>query len=397
MADITSPTFTTDKGAFWLDASNASMVDYTFEDIIDYDDQTRFGLSEFLMVAGNSKETGSHEFYCWSGELNARTGTFANGTVAIATDTTNITVTSTDGIRVDDVLHIATEAADGEHLRVTEIGTDNVTVARMNTTPATIATDATYVIMGGASSESATAGITATFMEPAKVTNRVQLIRRSFALTETEDATDVRVKTRYQQKTEQARMDFRLDLAHTFWFSISTSDSTNTYLSTKGINEQLAGNGNSLKIDENGALTMASLSALMEGLAPYSKTSDYACFVGSKALGGLADLGQTASIGAQEVLQKVYGSAAQTVAVGDFRFTFKYERLFDIIGTPYDGMLYALDLGSLDLYHMKGRKFIFQPRTKTDPLSEITTSQYKAHVGVSITHAKRHGFIHGIT
>lgn len=397
MADITVPTWTTDKGAFWLDASNASMVDYTFEDIIDYDDQTRWGLSEFLMVAGNSKETGSHEFFCWAGELNDRTGTFANGTVAIATDTTEITVTSTDFIRVDDVLHVATEAADGEHLRVTAIGTDSVTVARMNTTPATIATDATFVIMGSASSESATAGIQASFNEPAKVTNRVQLIRRAFELTETEDVTDVRVKTRQQQKAEQTRMDFRLDLAHTFWFSISTSDTTNTYLTTKGINEQLAGNAAGLKVDENGALTMASMTALMEGLAPYSKTSNYACFVGSKALGGLADLGTTGTVGALTVMEKFYGSAAQTMVVGDFRFSFKYERLFDIIGTPYDGMLYALDVGSLDLYHMKGRKFVYQPKTKTVPLSEVVTSQYKAHVGVSITHAKRHGFVHGIT
>ena len=70
-------------------------------------------LSEFLMVAGNSKETGSHNFFCWAGNLNARTGTFNNGTVAIATDSTNIIVTSTAGVRVDDVLHVATEAADG--------------------------------------------------------------------------------------------------------------------------------------------------------------------------------------------------------------------------------------------------------------------------------------------
>lgn len=391
-------TFTTTPGDLpHLRQQNTSMIDHWFEDILDYDDQTRFGLSEFLMTAGKSKEVDTQEFYAWAAELNPRTGTFNNGTVAIATDSTNITVTSTAGIRVDDILHVATEAADGEHLRVTAIGTDNVTVARLNTTPATIATDGTYVIMGGASAENATAGITATFMEPDKVINRLQLVRRAFSLTETEDVTSVRVKTRNQQKTEQARMDFRLDLAHTFWFSISTQDTTNDYQTTKGINEQLAGNAAGLKIDENGALTMATMSALMEGLAPYSKTSDYACFVGSKAMGGLADLGQTASIGAQEVIQKLYGSAAQTVAVADFRFAFKYERIFDIIGAPYSGYIYALDLGSLGLYHMKGRKFIFQGNTKTQPLSEVVTSQYKAHVGVGINWAKRHGFVHGIT
>lgn len=390
-------TFTTSKGAAILSVTNASMIAHNFEDIIDYDDQTRFGLSEFMMLAGQSKETGTQEFYAFAGELNPRTGTFNNGTVAIATDTTNIIVTSTDGIRVDDILHVPTAAADGEHLRVTSIGTDNVTVARINTTPATIATDATYVILGGASAETATAGIGATFMEPAKVTNRCQLVRRSFALTETEDVTDVVVQTRYKQKTEQARMDFRLDLAHTFWFSISSSDTTNAYLTTKGINEQLAGNAAGLKIDENGALAMPTLSGMMEALAPYSKTTDYAVFVGSKALGGLADLGQTASVGAQEVLQKVYGSAAQTVAVADFRFTFKYERLFDIIGSPYSGYAYFIDLGSLTLHHMKGRKFIFQGNTKSDPLSEVLTSQYKAHVGIGINWSKRHGFVYGIT
>lgn len=390
-------TFTTGRGAINLSVTNLSMIDHDFEDIIDYDDQTRFGLAEFLMVAGESKEVTTPEFYCFAGELNPRTGTFNNGTVAIATDTTDITVTSVAGIRVDDILHVATADADGEHMRVTGVGTNAVTVARINTTPATVATNATYVILGAASAENATAGITGTFMEPDKVTNRCQLIRRAFALTETEDAMSVRVKTRYQQKAEQARMDFRLDLAHTFWFSISTVDTTNAYWTTKGINEQLAGNAAASRINENGALAMATLSGAMEAIAPYSKSSDYACFVGSLALGGLADLGQTASIGAQEVLQKVYGSAAQTVAVGDFRFTFKYERLFDIIGSPYSGYVYILDMKALTLHHMKGRKFIFQSNTKIQPLSEVVDSQYKAHVGVGINWAKRHAYIYGVT
>jgi hypothetical protein len=394
---VPTATFTTGKGAINLSVTNLSMIQHWFEDILDYDDQTRFGLAEFMMTAGESTEVDTPEFFAWAAELNPRTGTLNNGTVAIATDTTNIIVTSISGIRVDDILHVGTADADGEHLRVTAIGTNNVTVARINTTPATINTSATYIILGSASSELATAGITATFMEPDKVTNRCQLIRRAFQLSETEDATNVRVQTRYKQKAEQARMDFRLDLAHTFWFSISTVDTTNTYWTTKGINEQLSGNAAANKIDENGALAMATLSSAMEAVAPYSKSSDYACFVGSKALSGLADLGQTASIGAQEVIAKLYGSAAQTVAVGDFRFAFKYERLFDIIGAPYSGYIYLLDLKALGLYHMAGRKFIFQSNTKADPLSEIVTSQYKAHVGVGINWAKRHAFIYGVT
>jgi hypothetical protein len=46
---------------------------------------------------------------------------------------------------------------------------------------------------------------------------------------------------------------------------------------------------------------------------------------------------------------------------------------------------------------MAGRKFIFQSNTKADPLSEIVTSQYKAHVGIGINWAKRHAYAYGVT
>lgn len=394
-------TFKTAYGHFNLSTTNASLVDWSYDKIIDYDDETKrgkLGFADVAMVFGESEEIGTPEFYCFAGEFNPRTGTFNNGTVAIATDTTNIIVTSTDGIRVDDILHVATAAEDGEHLRVTAVGTNNVTVERINTTPATINTSATFTINGGASSELATAGITATYMEPEKVTNRCQLIRRAVSLSETEDASDVVAGgSRAADKMKQCRTDFRLDLGHTFWFGISTSSASGTYTTTKGLNEQLAGNAAGLKINVGGALAMANLSGMMEALLPYAATDVFDVWCGSKALGGLVDLGAAAAVGGSTPKSEDYGSAAQSVRAGDFTFRFMFERIFEIVGAPYNAYAYFVSKKAYQLKHLKGRKLIVQTNTKATPLSEIVTTQYKTHSGIALTWAKRCGFLYGIT
>ncbi len=392
-------TFTTGKGFFNLSANNTSMIDWDYSNFIDYDDDTRFDLASFMMTKGNSAETGTPEFYTWAGELNPRTTTIS-ATTAVTADDTVIYLANTSGIRVDDVLHLPTAAADGEHMRVTAIGAGSVTVVRINTTAGTAAKSATVVILGSASSETATTSIGSSWMEPTKVTNRCQLIRRSFELTRTEMATDVQTaQTRLQQKTEQARKDFQLDLAHTMWFSISTVDaSTSYYFTSKGINEQLANyNSASNLVNANGALAVANFTALMEILLPYSTSSKYVCFTGDNALGGLVDLGAGTSYYRTKQGDNKFGFSGQTIVAGDFEFLLKFERLFSIIGAPYNGYLFALDMNALRLRHLKNGKFEFKANIHSDPGGEVVKSQFRAQVGVEMTHEKRHGLIYGIT
>lgn len=390
-------TFTTGSGYFNLSTGLRSMIDDDYANFIDYDDETRFDLAAYMMTKGNSQEVDTPEFYAWTGELNPRTGACSTTTTLAAADVT-LFVDDGTGVRIDDVLHFPVAGQDGEHCLVTALtSANNFTVVRMNTTATTIATTTAYVILGAASSETATSSIAATWMEPAKVINRVMIIRRAFQLTRTEIKTSVRTsQSRLQQKTEQCRLDFRLDLAHQMWFSISTISNT-TVFTSKGINEQMA-NGSGVTItDAGGALAYADITATIEALAPFSTSRKYVVFHGELPLGSLADLGASSSFYRTSAKDNKFGFAGNTLVASDFEFLMKYERIFSVIGAPYNGYMYCLDMDTLTLHHLAGGKFQFEANIHADPGGEVVKSQYRAQVGLGVTWPKRNAVIRGVT
>ena len=387
-------TFTTSKGYYNLLGALTSMVDHDAAKFIDYDDVSRFSLASFMMVKGNSKEVGSPEFLAWAGELNPRTGAVSS-TTALATGGTTLFVDSTDGVRVGDILHFPTAAEDGDNVRVSALNAASFDIQDINTRTASIATTTTFMILGEAASEMATTSVGSSWMEPAKVTNRVQIIRRSFELSRTERETDVQTsQSRLEQKAEQARLDFKKDLGLTIWFAKTVSSSGNTFMTSKGINEQLANNVTA--INAAGSLAYANFSDATEAFAQFSKNTRYDAFHGSKALGGLAALGTTARVGAQDRTGP-YGYAGQEISVSDFNYRLRFEKLFDELGTPYDGYCYLLDLPQITLHHLRNGKFEFRANIQADDGGEIIKSQYRAQIGIGVTWPKRHGFIRGIT
>ena len=233
---------TTDKGYFAQrgDADAKSMIDFNYENYIDIDDETRFDLATFVMAKGNSKSTGTPEFFAWAGELTDRTGTVSS-TTAFASASTGFYAQSTANLRVGDILHFPVAGADGDHVRVSTIGAALVTIAALNARPAAIATDTPYLVLGEAAAFNSTTSVASTYSEPAKVTNYTQLIRRAVSWDETEMSTDQEVKaSRIEQKTTWMRKEFRKDLGFTFWFARGTQDTTNAYQTSKGIIVQLA-------------------------------------------------------------------------------------------------------------------------------------------------------------
>lgn len=391
-----SASFTTGKGYFNLSANQQSLIDYNYANYVDYDDDTRYDFSTWMMLKGNSEEVTSPEFYMWAGELNPRTGTL-NHTTSYATDATNILVSSTNGIRVDDVLHFPVAGEDGEYVRVTSIGTDNVTVARLNTTASTLASDAAYTILGSASAETATSSIGSSFMEPAKVTNRVQLLRRAFEISDTEMATDIRTAvSRLNLKTDQCRRDFKIDLGMTMLFGATFEDTTNAFITSRGVNEILQ-DTSVPEVSSAGDIAYTDYSTIAEGLAQHSSSEEYVVLHGKKLLSGLAELGAGSSFFRTKADDTVFGFKGLTVCVGSFKFLHKYERLMDTAGSVYSGTAFILDVKTWTIHHLKNHKFKFQANIESDRGGEIRKSQFKAQIGLGTVWPKRNGLISGIT
>jgi hypothetical protein len=393
-----SATFTTGEGYFNWTTNQSLLIDTDYAKIIDYDDETRWDFSTYMAMKGQQKEVQSPEFIAWAGELNPRTVAISNTTAVTAGDTV-FYLASTSGIRVDDVLHFPTAAAVGEHVRVTAIGSGAVTVLRMNTAAGTLATAAGGVINGAASSTLASASIGDSWMEPAAVTNRCQLIRRAFAVSRVEADTATRVNMdRVEMKADQARMDYQIDRALTMWFSVTKADSTNTYLSSKGVNEQLAGDSAVTKVNAGGELAYSDPADCIEAVAAFAKTKRYYLFHGSKVLGGLAILAAGSGHYRTDSGTKTFGTAAQMFQVSDFEIVCKYERLFDVVGAPYNGYGFLLDLETTTLHYLQNNKHEYAYGIQTEYKgSEVIKGQYRCVIGLGITWPKRNALIYGVT
>lgn len=388
---------TTNKGYFELRTSNTSMIDYDYMNYIDIDDDTRFDLATFMMVNGESRSTGTPEFFGWAGQMTDRVFS-GSDTTGLATDGTQLFLdAAAPGIRVGDVLHLPTAGEDGDHVRVTAISGATLDIADLNTRTAAIATDQNWILLGEAAAFSASSSATATYREPDKITNYTQLIRRTVSWDETELASDVETQaSRREQKSSWLRKEFRKDMGFTFWFARSSQDATVTtgYQTSKGIVEQLANNVTGT--NEGGAFTYESVSAQLEEMALYSKSSKLEGFHGAKALGGLADLGTTARIGNQD-RKGPYGYAGQTIDVSDFSVRCRYDRILHEAGSVYTATFWLLDMAQLWLYHLNGKKFIYERSVEADPGGEIVVDQMKTNSGLALNWAKRHGWIYGIT
>ena len=347
------------------------------------------------MTKGTSQEVSSgKEFYAWAGELTPRNSTIS---ATMTAGDLVATVVSSDGIRKYDVLWFPSENGLGEHVRVTAIATLDVTVQRISTTPASVAATAAFFNLGEATDELESTSAEDNYMAPAKVINRIQTLRRAWSLSVTEMATATRMAVSFASfKADQARDDFTKDIAHTFWFAATNVVST-TVVTSKGINEQLVGNGSTFKINAGGALAYTDFSDAAAALAPFSKTREYMCLHGESVMEGLADLGTSSSFYRTRSSDSDFGFKGRMVCVNDFEFDLAYERVFSEVGSPWTKYCYILDLRSIRCYHLRGLKFRYMANIHNDPGGQIRKSQYEAHVGLGVTWPKRNAYIYGAT
>lgn len=388
--------YTTGKGYFDRYNNKDAEHDYDYDNFVEYDDtMSRWDISSFLMKKENSERVDSPEFYTWEGEYQTR-AVVLNG--AITTTATALTVVSSAGCRVGDILHYTAGDAAGVHARVTAVGSaTTLTVSRLSNGP--IATAKTLWILGEAATETASTSATASYTYPSVVTNRVQIVRRAWEWTLTEDDTALRTTPNSEAaKAKYAKVEFQKDLAHLAWCGLSSFTTTTVIITSKGILPQLAGNASALRINAGSdTLAYADIAELADGLIEFSDTREYMCFCGSTALKGLAKLGASSGTYNTNPGDNIYGFKGQAMQVGDMNFMFKFERVFKELGAPYNNYLVALSLKNIKFAHLgKQGKFRFMPNIHADPGGEVRKSQLRAQVGIKMQWTKKHGYIHGL-
>lgn len=385
--------YTTGKGFFQRVSSKDAEHDYDYDSFVDYDDTgARWDISSFLMRKKNSEKVGSPKFFTWEGEYQARV---LQAGAAMTTSATAWTLDSTAGLRVGDIIHVATADEDGQHGRVTAIGSATAcTVTRLGT-KGTVADNAQVMVLYNSAAENTTTAVGSSYQYPSVVENRVTIVRRSWEWTETEDGTDLYTGPSEPRKAKWARVEFQKDLAHLAWASLSSISTTDATITSKGILPQLAGNAAALRLNAGGdTLSYADVVNLSDGLIQFSDTKEYMVFCGSVALKGLAKLGASSGTYRSKNSDNSYGFSGQAIDVGDMTFLFKFERVFKELGNPYNKYAVALSMSNIKFAHLgKTGKFRFMPRIEANPGGEVHTSQLRACVGVKMNWTKRHGYI----
>lgn len=383
-------------GQFNLNTNNADRIDEDFENFIDYDDKTWAPMAAWLNGKENSVQKDTDEFTLFAGELIPRAATLT--TTITTTDASAVVgISSTNGIVAGTLLHVgpATDSANaGDLLRVTAV-TTSIIVQRL-TTNYTIPANRPCIIVGNSDSETSTTGPAAFDMEPASVVGYMSILKRRIDISKTERNSAIRGATdRLAEKIERAKLDFMLDQEHQAWFSVKSSNvESNSVRTSMGIHAQIAGDSSSVKTDAGGDLTATVLGTHAGNLAAYSKTSTKQCYMGKYGIREVFEL--TSADVEISPTETTWGSKASKLCVGPITMELMYARVFDIVGTPYDEMIFTLDQPEIKNVHLKEGRARLERNVHSDKSGEKESHQFRAQCGVSITTPKRHGFIYDL-
>lgn len=379
-----------------LETNNYDRVDEDFENFIDYLEKTEYPMTAWLTKKGNSVQKKTQEFTLFSGTLIPRTAT-CTVTITTTDAAAIITVSSTDGIVAKTLLHvpIADGATPGEYLRVTAV-TTRLNVTRL-TTSAQIPDNSTLVIMGNTDTENSTAGPASFDMEPASVVGYMTILKRRVDISITEKNSAIRgASSRLEEKLERAKLDFLLDQEHHAWFSRPVKDSTNHLRFSMGIFTQVANTSGTIETDAGGDDLIADdLGDTLAQVARYATTKNFTGFHGQEVMAGLWKLGiQDLQMRPTDTSWGV--KASQVTGPGGFTIDFVYTRVFDIIGYPYDSMLFLADIPAIKQVHLAEGQPKLMRDIQTDDSGETRSHQWRAQVGVYLTQPKRHAIVRDV-
>lgn len=387
---------TTGRGVFDYIANNDNMINYNYDDAVEYDeDSSRWGVSEYLMRKDSaSEEVSSHRFYTWEGNYMNRTLQVAE---AVTTGELSIIFDTLDGVLVNDLLNYAVDGAAPRAMLVTAFTSATATVRNV-ANAITIPDNSAVHIVGNATAEDSNAAANANYVHATRVTNGLTIIRRAVEYTKTELGTDLRTaRSSIADKEHQGETELKKDIAGTIWTSTIVQDTTNNISFSKGIITQIIAASAAANIDAGGdSLTFADFATALDTLMEFATDRELVAFCGSTALQNMAVLGTQATIGNVKQGDSMYGFRGQALFVGDWQIDLAFEPVFKRLAAPYNNYIVITSLNRIKLAHLKGQKFQKEAMFQENPGSERLKTQWRAQIGVKIQHAKQHALIRNL-
>ena len=315
---------------------------------------------------------------------------------------TNYTSGATD-IIVDDGTKfragdIVLSVASGEHVRVTSIATNTLTVVRGygTTTAAAINDDAILIILGNAYAENGSVG-TARTSDTVKRTNYTQIFREPFAVTGTEDSTEYYTGNDIANLRREHLQIHMKDIERSFFFGeakedVSTIGTGQPIRTTAGMKSFLTSN----LTDASGALSQTEFEDWVRKL-----------FVngGDKKMGFLSPLiASGVNSWAAGKLQmfpkdKTFGIAISSYLSIHGQLDFVVEKMF-AENTTWNGYGFGVDMGLLGYRYLAGNGKSRDTRLLKDRQTagvDGIVEEYLSEVGFQLALENRHGLIYGVT
>lgn len=316
---------------------------------------------------------------------------------------TNYTSGATDVV-VDDGTKfragdVVMDVSTGEHMRVTSVATNTLTVVRGygSTAAGTLTNDDVLVILGNAYPENGDVG-TARSSQATKRYNFTQIFREPFAVTGTENATELYAGGNDLAQLRKEHLQIHMkDIERAMLFGeakedVSTIGTGQPIRTTGGVKSFLSTN---LK-DASGALTEAEFEDWIRML-----------FVngGEKKMGFLSPLIASAvNSWAKGKLQmfpkdKTYGISISSYLSIHGQLDFVVEKMF-AENTAWNGMAFGLDMGLLSYRYLGGNGQNRDTRLLKDRQGngvDGIIEEYLTEAGLQLALENRHGLLYGVT
>lgn len=291
---------------------------------------------------------------------------------------------------------IVVDVSTSEHLRVTGVSTNTLTVTRgYGTTAATTLTDNdVLVIIGNVNAEAATAR-TALTNQAVKRYNYTQIFREPFAVTGTEGSTELYAEANDIASLRREHLQIHMrDIERSFFFGEAKEDLTGTQpvRSTAGIKSFLSTN----LTDASGTLTEAEFEAWIANM--FKKG-------GEKKMGFLAPLLASAvNSWAKGRLQmfpkdKTYGIAISKYLSIHGELDFVIERLF-AENSVWAGMGFGVDMSLVGYRYLGGngvsRDTNLRKNIQANDADEVK-DEYLSEIGLWLALEDRHGLLYNVT
>lgn len=319
-----------------------------------------------------------------------------NHVTAYTSGATTITVDDGTKFRAGDIVMDVTT---GEHLRVASISTNDLTVARGygSTAATTISDDEVLVILGNAYAENADVG-TARTSDTTKRTNYTQIFREPFAVTGTEESTELYAEANDLASLRKEHLQIHMkDIERAFFFGEAKEDTSTIgtgapIRTTGGLKSMLSTN---LK-DASGALTEAEFEDWVRML-----------FVngGEKKMGFLSPLVASAvnswAAGKLQMFpkDKTYGISIMSYLSIHGQLDFVVEKMF-AENTKWNGMAFGVDMSLLAYRYLAGNGVNRDTRLLKDrqaPGVDGKIEEYLSEIGFQLALENRHGLLYGVT